>query len=79
MTSPYLLHPLRPLAEAEQEIAERKEAEQIAHDMAVARRRMSFLRTPDGMPIEPAQPLDFAKRQQAIKDGLGGIAPIIPK
>ena len=79
MTSPYLLHPLRPLEQAEAEIAERKEAEHVAHDMEIARRRMSFLRFPDGRPIEPTMPLDFAKRVKAREDGLGGMVPVVPK
>ena len=79
MPTPYLLRPLRSLEQAEAEIQEHHEAAQIARDMETARRRMSFLRKPAGLRIEPALPLDYAKKLKAREDGLAHITPITPK
>lgn len=48
----------------------RIEAEAVDRDMTVARRRMRFLRTPSGLPIEPTLPVEFAMRLQAREDRL---------
>ena len=65
-----LNRPLRTLAQAEAEIAAAREADQVKRDMEIARRRMSFLRFPDGSPVEPVLPIQYAKKLQAAGCGL---------
>ena len=57
--SPYLLQPLRTLAEAQEEANTR-----------VAKQRLARLRGSDGQPIEPVPSIEVRKQQQAHQAGL---------